>query len=135
MFNKKRQPPIKSLIAQCSQIDGTIIFSAGLRVDGTVMGNINARLDQPSILVISESATVSGEIHADHIIINGAVNGPVHARVLLELQPKARILGDVHYVALEMHQGAMVTGQLRPVVALEEKPTLKLASNSSALNG
>ena len=135
MFNKKRQPPIKSLIAHCSQIEGTFIFSEGLRVDGTVVGNINARLDQPSILVISESATVTGEIHADHIIINGAVNGPVHARVLLELQPKARILGDVHYVALEMHQGAMVAGQLRPVVPLEGKPTLKLASNSSQVNG
>ena len=135
MFNKKRQPPIKSLIAHCSQIDGAIIFSEGLRVDGTVVGNINARLDQPSILVISESATVTGEIHADHIIINGAVNGPVHARVLLELQPKARILGDVHYIALEMHQGAMVAGQLRPDVGLQEKPTLKLASNSSVLNG
>ena len=131
MFNKKRQPPIKSLIAQCSQIDGNIIFSDGMRVDGTVVGNINARLDQASILVISETATVTGEIHADHIIVNGAVNGPVHARVLLELQPRARILGDVHYTALEMHQGAIIAGQLRPVVGAEEKPTLKLAANNS----
>ena len=33
---------------------------------------------------------------------------------LLELQPKAQIEGDVHYKALEMHQGAVIAGQLRP---------------------
>lgn len=130
MFNKKKQPPIKSLIAGCSHIDGNIRFSDGLRVDGTMTGNINARPDQASMLVISETATVTGEVHADHIIINGTVNGPVHAHVLLELQPKARIQGDVHYTALEMHQGAMITGQLRPIVGAEEKPTLKLAANN-----
>jgi cytoskeletal protein CcmA (bactofilin family) len=72
-----------------------------------------------------------GETHADHIIINGSVKGPIYATVMLELQPKARIEGDVHYAALEMHQGAMVAGQLRPIVAGEEKPTLKLAANNA----
>lgn len=130
MFNKKKQPPIKSLIAEGSQIDGNITFSDGLRIDGALAGNIYAKSDLASILVISESATVTGEIHADHIIINGTVKGPVHARVMLELQPKARIQGDVHYVALEMHQGAIIAGQLRPIVAIEEKTTLKLAANN-----
>jgi cytoskeletal protein CcmA (bactofilin family) len=31
---------------------------------------------------------------------------------LLELQPKGRIHGDVHYRLLEMHGGALVTGKL-----------------------
>jgi cytoskeletal protein CcmA (bactofilin family) len=35
--------------------------------------------------------------------------------LMLELQPKARIEGDVHYRALEMHQGAIISGQLRPI--------------------
>ncbi len=131
MFNRKKQPPIKSLIAAGSQIDGNIVFTDGLRVDGSVTGNLSASPEQASILVISEQARVSGEIHADHIIINGAVEGPVHARILLELQPKARIQGDVHYVALEMHQGAVIAGRLCPMLAGEEKPTLKLAANNA----
>ena len=130
MFNKKKQPPIKSLIAQGSQIAGNFKFTDGLRVDGAVTGNIRANEDQPSILVISESAVVIGEAHADHIIINGTVKGPIHASVMLELQPKARIEGDVHYAALEMHQGALVAGQLRPILENEAKPTLKLAANN-----
>ena len=130
MFNKKKQPPIKSLIAEGSQIEGDFRFADGLRIDGALTGNIYAQTDSASILVVSETAMVIGEIHADHVIINGAVRGPVHARIMLELQPKARIQGDVHYTALEMHQGAIVAGQLRPVVGAEEKPTLKLAANN-----
>jgi len=128
MFGKKAQPPIKSLIAQGSRIEGSLRFTEGLRIDGEIVGDTRASTDQPSILVISESAVVYGEIHADHVIINGMVRGPVYARELLELQPKARIEGDVHYKALEMHQGAMITGLLMPLDG-DEKPLLKLASN------
>jgi cytoskeletal protein CcmA (bactofilin family) len=127
---KKKQPPIKSLIAQGSQIAGNIKFTDGLRVDGAVVGNIRALGDEPSLLVISEEASVVGEVHADHIIINGSVKGPIHAGSMLELQPKARIEGDVTYAALEMHQGALVSGQLRPLLGMDNKPALKLAANN-----
>lgn len=130
MFNKKKQPPIRSLIAEGTQIEGHIQFADGLRVDGSVSGNVRAAASRPSILVISESAQITGELEADHIIINGSVKGPVHAREMLELQPKARIEGDVHYAALEMHQGALITGLLRPILEGEDKPALKLAANN-----
>ena len=131
MFEKRKQPPIKSLIAQGTRIDGDLGFRDGLRVDGEVTGNIRASEDHPSILVVSEVAQVTGLIEADHVIINGHVKGPVVARELLELQPKARIEGDVSYKALEMHQGATIAGQLRPMAgSAEEKPTLKLAANA-----
>jgi cytoskeletal protein CcmA (bactofilin family) len=54
MFNKKKQPPIKSLIAQGTRIDGNVTFHDGLRVDGEVVGDIRASDEQTSILVISE---------------------------------------------------------------------------------
>ncbi len=105
MFGKKKQPPIKSLIAQGSRIEGNYIFSEGLRVDGEVVGDIRANPAHPSILVISESAIVTGVIHADHVIINGrswgracqrtagtAAQGPHRRRRSLQ--------------GLEMHQGA-----------------------------
>ena len=133
MFGKKKQPPIKSLIAQGTFIEGNLKFTDGLRIDGSVTGNIRGLDERPSILVISESATVTGSVHADHVIVNGRVIGPVHATELLELQPKAKIDGDVSYKALEMHQGAAIFGQLKPVtnVEIEEKPILKLAASNS----
>ena len=135
MFGKKSQPPIKSLIAQGTRIEGNMKFNEGLRVDGEVYGDIQASTEEAgSMLVISEAAVVQGAISADHVIINGTVRGPVNARELLELQPKARIEGDVSYVALEMHQGATISGQLRPLTSTaadEEKPLLKLAAKSA----
>jgi cytoskeletal protein CcmA (bactofilin family) len=131
MFAKKKQPPIKSLIAQGSRIEGNFIFTDGLRVDGEVKGDIRANDDKTSILVVSETAVVNGAVHADHVIINGTIHGPVFANELLELQPKARIEGDVHYKALEMHQGATIAGQMRPMTGMEDKPVLKLAANSN----
>ena len=134
MFNSKKQPPIKSLIAQGCKIEGNFTFADGLRLDGSICGSLLGQADRPSILVISETATVEGAINADHVIINGKVDGPVHARLMLELQPKARITGDVTYKLLEMHQGAIVAGKLCPMVGgdadIGEKPTLKLAANN-----
>lgn len=134
MFNRKKQPPIKSLVALGCQINGNFNFADGLRLDGCIHGHIIGQADSPSILVISETAVVVGEIHADHVIVNGKVDGPIHARLMLELQPKAHITGDVTYKLLEMHQGAIVAGKLCPLVGAaveaEEKPTLKLAANN-----
>lgn len=130
MFGKKKQPPIRSLIASGSDIQGNLVFTDGLRIDGSVHGDIHSNTEHPSLLVVSETAVVQGEIHADHVIINGKVNGPVYASELLELQPKAHIEGDVHYKSLEMHQGAVISGQLKPLAA-GEKPALKLAANNA----
>ena len=131
MFGKKAQPPIKSLIAHGTRVDGNLIFTEGLRIDGEVVGDVCAATEEPSMLVISEAATVQGQVQADPVIVNGTVRGPVHAAELLERQPRARIEGDVSYRALEMLQGAVISGQLKPLEAGEEKPLLKLAANNS----
>jgi cytoskeletal protein CcmA (bactofilin family) len=64
------------------------------------------------------------------VIINGEVRGPVCSTELLELQPKARIVGDVNYESLEMHQGATIDGELKYRAVADEKPTLKLAASN-----
>jgi cytoskeletal protein CcmA (bactofilin family) len=129
MFSKKKQPPIRTLIGEGTLIQGEIRFTEGLRIDGEVHGDVTAVGDGQSILVISEKARVTGKVTGGHVIINGAVNGPVQSRDLLELQPRAVIVGDVRYEVLEMHQGATIDGELRPIGAAE-KPGLKLAASN-----
>ncbi len=129
MFSKKKQPPIRTLIGEGTQIQGELRFTDGLRIDGEVIGDVIAAGDAPSILVISEKARVTGRVRGGHVIINGQVNGPIQSDELLELQPQARIVGDVRYEVLEMHQGATIDGELRPLKA-EEKPSLKLAASN-----
>lgn len=115
MFNKpspKKQSKIDSLIGAGTKVEGNIVFSGGLRVDGEVHGNVTASGDQPSTLVISEHARIEGEISVSHVVVNGTVVGPVRSSGFLELQAKARVTGDVEYNSVEMHLGAVVQGRL-----------------------
>jgi len=127
MFSKSKQPPIRTLIGEGTVIQGELRFTEGLRIDGEVHGDVVASGEGHSILVISEKARVLGKVRAAHVIVNGTVHGPIQSDELLELQPKANIVGDVRYEVLEMHQGATIDGELRPLRA-EEKPALKLAA-------
>lgn len=112
---------IDSLIGSSTKVTGDTNFSGGLRIDGYVKGNIIGSTDFPSMVVISENAHIEGDIHADHVVINGKITGKVVSNQILELQPKARINGDVQYLALEMHSGAIVSGKLAFMEAVEEK--------------
>jgi cytoskeletal protein CcmA (bactofilin family) len=127
MFGKQKQPPIRTLIGEGTVITGELRFADGLRIDGEVVGDVISEGEGYSILVISEKARVTGKVTAGHVIVNGTVVGPIHSNALLELQPKAQITGDVRYEVLEMHQGATIDGELRPIKA-DEKPSLKLAA-------
>lgn len=131
LFGRKAQPPIRSLVGEGTVLTGELRFVEGLRVDGEVHGNIVADPTQQSILVISEKARVIGKVNAGHVIISGEVIGPVVSDELLEMQPKARIEGDVRYEVLEMHPGAVIDGELKPLKSAE-KPTLTLAAAKEA---
>ena len=130
-LGKKKPPPIRSLISEGTVVQGQVQFIEGLRIDGEVHGDVMAVGEGRSILVVSEHARVHGKVKAGHVIIAGVVHGPLHATDLLELQPKARVVGDVRYELLEMHQGAQVEGELKPLKSAE-KPSLKLAASNDA---
>jgi cytoskeletal protein CcmA (bactofilin family) len=131
MFNKKTtasSAAIESLISAGTTIEGNIRFKGGLRIDGTVKGNVVAEEGAASTLVLSESGRIEGQVSAAHLMVNGAIVGPITATETIELQPKAKVNGEIHYVALEMHHGAVVDGTL---MHLENgRPGLKLAASN-----
>ena len=128
-FQKKEQPPIRSLIGEGTCFEGELLFSDGLRIDGEVVGDICAQGEGPTLLVVSEKARIRGRVKAGHVIINGEVIGPIESSEMLELQPKARVAGEVRYQVLEMHAGANVDGDLRHIAA-ESRPSLTLAASN-----
>lgn len=129
MLGRKNKGTIDSLIGISTSIEGNVRFQGGLRIDGQVKGNVIAEGDEPSMLVISEHAKVEGEVRVAHLVVNGEIAGPVYSSELLELQPRARITGDVYYKALEMHGGALVAGKLTHDQVSE--PVLKLALSNT----
>jgi cytoskeletal protein CcmA (bactofilin family) len=130
MFGKKKitAGTIDSLIGAGTVITGDIRFKGGLRIDGQIIGNVIADGDGASMLVLSENARVHGEVKAHHVVVNGTIEGPVSVDELIELQPKARVSGNIRYNALEMHHGAVVEGTLSHVDS--GKPSLKLAASN-----
>ena len=103
---------IDTLIGQRTLFKGDVEFSGGLRVDGKVNGNIIARDENNSTLVLSEMSEVEGNISVPHIIVNGSVRGNIKSTAHIELQPNSRIVGDVHYKGVEMQLGATINGNL-----------------------
>jgi cytoskeletal protein CcmA (bactofilin family) len=115
MFERRKPKPqkrIDSLIGAGTTVRGDVVFSGGLRIDGTVEGNVTTADGQTGTLVVSEQARIRGKVSVSHVVVNGAVEGPILARDYLELQAKARVDGDVTYRSLEMQVGAVVEGRL-----------------------
>lgn len=133
MFGKGRdskpQARIDSLIGAGTVVEGSIRFSGGLRIDGEVQGTVAAADGvNASVLVVSEHARIEGGVQVAHLVTNGVIVGPVSVAESLEMQPKARIVGDVEYALIEMHQGAVIEGRL---VYLDGKTVeLKLAASN-----
>lgn len=115
MFSSNQSKPqnrIDSLVGFGTRIEGDVSFSGGLRVDGEIIGKVIADPSKPSTLVLSENARVHGEINVTHLVVNGTIVGPVHVAEYLELQSKAKVIGDVNYKILEIQLGAIVEGKL-----------------------
>lgn len=125
--NRKNPPPAvtgsaTSLIARGVTLRGDILFSGALHLDGTVEGTIHAEAGSDSVLTISETGRVSGQVSVPHAVINGGVTGDIDVSERLELAPLARIDGDVHYQVLEMAAGAQVNGKMvhRPAQTIRQ---------------
>jgi cytoskeletal protein CcmA (bactofilin family) len=117
MFGKRDenrpQGRIDTLIGAGALVEGNIRFAGGLRIDGEVKGNVEAADGaSASMLVLSEQARVEGIVAVAHLVTNGTVVGQVSVSECLEMQARSKIVGDVEYSLIEMHQGAVVEGRL-----------------------
>lgn len=138
MFGKKSNGDkhIASLVGAGSTLVGDLTFAGGLRIDGTVQGSVRCVGGEGAgMLVISEKGVVEGEVRAAHLVVAGRITGPVYTTELVELQPTAKVSGDVRYKALEIHHGAVVEGRLVHESGTQDsiKSNLKLAVAGSGI--
>ena len=126
MFSKKPAPTKRPLVSNTAManstfsvlgadtaIKGDISASVDLHIDGRVEGDIAC-----ASLVQGESSEIAGNVQAETARLSGTVRGSIRARELIVLK-SARILGDVHYDALTIEQGAQVEGRFAPRGASE----------------
>jgi cytoskeletal protein CcmA (bactofilin family) len=105
------KPKIETWIGGNVTIVGDINFTGACSVDGSIEGNLHSD-DPESTLILGETGHIIGNMTVASIYANGRIDGNVVATKKVELHPKARINGDLHYNSLEMAVGAGVNGKL-----------------------
>ena len=111
-FKNKKTTRIDSLIGQNTEIQGEIKFSGGVHIDGKIKGKVIGENDGSSLLSQSEYGEIEGKVSSPYVVINGVVNGDVHASRHVELLSSAKIKGNVYYNLVELAVGAEVNGKL-----------------------
>jgi cytoskeletal protein CcmA (bactofilin family) len=115
MFGRKKgfsAARIDTLVGQGTVINGDLVFTGGLHVDGTINGNVVAEQGSTAILILSEFGRIEGEVKVPNMVLNGEIVGDVYGSTRVELAPKSRIKGSVYYNLIEMAIGAEVNGGL-----------------------
>ena len=103
---------VETLVGPHAVIRGDVVFTGGLYVEGAIHGKVCAEDGAKAVLTIADNGCVEGEVRAPVVIVNGRMLGDVHASERVELAPKARVQGNVHYAVVEMSAGAQLTGRL-----------------------
>lgn len=129
MFKKKPASRIainefSSLISGNLSLVGDLEFEDGLKVSGTIRGNLSHKPGTQSLLALAAEGRIEGNVSSHDALIDGVIVGDLHVEHLLELHSNARVCGNISYRQLSMESGAVVDGQLR---CLGEEPARALA--------
>jgi cytoskeletal protein CcmA (bactofilin family) len=115
MFGQKKQPPtakIETLIGHGTRIEGNLIVTGGVHLEGLVKGNVTTGPDGSAVLSIGPQGVVEGIVEVPRVIVHGEVRGDIRARDKVELGAGARVSGNVSYGLIEMAAGAVIEGRL-----------------------
>jgi cytoskeletal protein CcmA (bactofilin family) len=114
MFKPKqiKKAEIDTLIGAQTRINGDVEFAGGFHLDGTINGNVKCALGGADTLSVSEHGCIEGSVVVPNMVLNGLVKGDIEAGDRVELGPKARVLGSVHYTTIETAVGAQINGKL-----------------------
>ena len=114
MLGGKKQKSEKgtTLVANNCQIEGDVLFSDELCIEGVVKGDIIAKEGAKAQVRVSDKGCVVGEIRAPSVIVNGKVFGDIHSDKHVELAARAEVKGNVYYKLIEMVMGSRVDGSL-----------------------
>ncbi|MEO5644776.1 MAG: polymer-forming cytoskeletal protein [Bacteroidia bacterium] len=115
MFNKSNNTSIRNnlpdsgtvnIIGAGTTIDGDIISSGDIRIDGSLKGTVKTR----GKLVVGPSGIVEGEVNCQHADISGTIRGKVNVAELLSLKATAKLSGEITTGKLAIEPGADFSG-------------------------
>jgi cytoskeletal protein CcmA (bactofilin family) len=95
-----------NIISEGTLIKGDISANGDIRIDGDLVGNINAK----GRLVIGPKGKIDGEINCNNIEVSGFVKGKLTVSELVTMKASARIEGDIVAGKLSVEPGSIFTG-------------------------
>jgi cytoskeletal protein CcmA (bactofilin family) len=116
-----------SIVDRHSAFDGNFRSQRDLRVDGELKGNVTCE----GTLFVSEGATISAAVEAEHITVAGELSGEIRCRGRFQILPSGRVRANVSAGSLVIQDGAIYEGQLEMVGI--ERSTLRPIRTRSAV--
>lgn len=125
---------VDTLIGKNTIINGDLVFTGGLHVDGKIIGNVIAQEDSMAVLILSKNGSIEGEVKVPNMVLNGRVTGDVFGSNRVELVANSKINGSVYYNLIEMQIGAEVNGGLvhSPNIEAQKKLEDKSSENTTS---
>ncbi|MEZ6148013.1 MAG: polymer-forming cytoskeletal protein [Planctomycetaceae bacterium] len=90
-------------------IEGNIVSSEDLQIDGTVKGDIKTS----SKLVLGEDSIIEGNIIAEEAEVAGRIQGTVQTKGLLAIKKTCVIDGDIVTKSLNVESGSSFNGRCK----------------------
>jgi cytoskeletal protein CcmA (bactofilin family) len=113
------QEKFDTLIGRNAEIHGCLKLQESVRIDGKVVGNIEASKDGTISVVIGPTGEIHGDVMASRIIVAGKVSGNLHGFERVELMASALVQGDIKYASMAIEHGARLLGLMLQVEAHE----------------
>jgi cytoskeletal protein CcmA (bactofilin family) len=96
-----------TVVGQGARLEGTVVSTGSLRIDGRVTGRINADAD----VVLSSNSQVEADIQAQNVTVAGKFKGNIVAKGTTELARGGRVEGNITSKSLIVAEGAFFSGQ------------------------
>jgi cytoskeletal protein CcmA (bactofilin family) len=115
-----------TVVGHGANLEGTVVSTGSLRVDGRVKGKISAEGD----VMLSEQSEVEADIFAANVLVAGRFTGNVVAKGRTELAATGRMEGNVTSRTLVVAEGAVFSG--RSTMEDDQGPERSAASSEIA---
>lgn len=106
----------------------TTIISKGIQLEGEVKGShdvilygeFKGKIKLSGVLLVGNTGTISGEIKAKQVIIEGDVQGKMSATERAEIREGGKYRGDMLAASIVVSEKALLEGNVKMTVEGEE---------------
>lgn len=99
-----------NIIAQGTQLEGSILTNGDCRIDGVVKGNVTSKAK----IIIGRSGKVDGNITCANIDVEGTVNAEtLNVSELIFLKETANVVGNISTNKIAIEPGAEFSGNCK----------------------